>query len=299
MIPLWVVLFVVLLFCGIKIAAENHYKEAQKLFKIYDENILEWLFSEDFEAMEKMVVIGNSRMRHAFPGGNEEPTTLALDNGRELAVLQYSFDAAYFDDYQRIADQIIAKKPDYIVIQKNVITNDHIKQPYFLAVTSHMGLYVVHKIGGLGTIDEWIYQRANMVDDMCFSDFVEKRVKLHTRLMNAKRVHDLSADNESYAHARAFIKKALDAGIRVIVISVDSNLRMLEQAGVDRLEIDFHGLPHMPTRQEILPDLYRDVTWLAYQPAHTGEYYCDIIHLNKQGRAKFKSWFIDNIQMLK
>ena len=98
---------------------------------------------------------------------------------------------------------------------------------------------------------------------------------------------------------RRFIDLAVKNRIKVIILNIPPNSEVLDQFGVSADTLDFYGLGFHPAPEQLLPDTYKDVTWLNYKHPNGKEDYCDFVHFNETGRNIFSDWLKNQLSRMK
>lgn len=238
-----------------------------------------------------MIVLGNSRLRHALTVGFDPEIPVALPDGRRAAILQFGLDGAGFFNYAGMVDEILALHPDYLVVMPNVLSNRRAAQPFFMDKAVTVSMYLNRRFGGMDRKRQWLYERSYLLDD-CYEQFAGKRMAQHLQLLAMRDHHDLSDSNDSLRQARDFLRRAHDAGIKIVMLDLEPNRRLLKEAGVPAHEVDYPGLGYRPAGEDLLPDLHDKIDWLTYYPVEDGSHFCDFMHFNETGRKQFTEWFL-------
>lgn len=238
-----------------------------------------------------IIVLGNSRLRHALTVGFDPEIPVSLPDGRKATILQFGLDGAGFFNYAGMADDILALHPDYLVVMPNVLSNRRAKQPFLMDKAVTITMYLNRLLEGMDPKRSWLYERSYIIDQ-CYDGFLKKRMDQHLQLLTLRDAHDLSDENDSLRQARAFLKKAADADIKIIMLDLEPNRRMLRDLNVATHQIDYPGLGYRPVGEDLLPDLHDKIGWLTYYPVEKEAHFCDFMHLNELGRDSFTEWFL-------
>lgn len=258
----------------------------------FDQNIR---IMEEFIEAEKLadlgiVMIGNSRLRNGATFGFDPKELAVLPDGRKLAAIQYTENAAQYLSFEYLEGYILDAHPDYLLIVDSVLTNA-------LAIDDMMIHYARLVMGYITSLfkeedyhGNWWAVRTGP-EKNCYDVYTGRMMKIRIETTAGRDHHDLSPEtNRNIANMRKFIKTALDNGIKVIVLNIPPNMEVLEQFGVEPHILDFYGLGFRPKPEQILPDDYRRVIWLDYKHPNGQEDYCDFVHFNEKGRAIFSEW---------
>lgn len=233
-----------------------------------------------------VVMLGNSRLRHAVTFGFDPKKTADLPDGRKMAALQFSYNAGRFDLYNEITWHILNAKPDLIVIQNSVISNAPPSGMPGLVKVSGIVLDYFRKL--FTRADEYKEWRADryMMLRRCDFKFDEFHMAQRREFME-KDQHRLTADNAGYKAAQEFIAQAHARGIKIVILDIPARTGLLSRFGMTRAFTDFHGLGYFPTPKQLLPRSYPDVLWAAYTDPDEEAHYCDEVHMNPEGRKLF------------
>ncbi len=288
---IWAPVFAFLIACGLYFAAVSELKAHVKTYDRGNAALLAAFEKTKQGADGSMIVLGNSRLRHAFTAGFDPREMSVMPDGRRFAVLQLGFDGAGFAAFSDMTNDILRIKPDTLVMMPNVLTNRRATQPFFMDKAVTITMYLNRALGGITPEHSWNYERQYLISQ-CYSTLLDKRMDQHLDLLAQRDAHDMSAANEDYAAAKSFLARAHAAGIKIVMLDLEPNRDMLEGLGVAAHRIDYPGLGRSPSCRELLPGLADDVRWLSYYPAEGGAHFCDFMHLNAEGRAAFTSWFL-------
>lgn len=241
------------------------------------------------------ILIGDSRVKHAARFGIIPHDVLPLQNGRNMAVLQFAYDAAIFNDFTMIENSLLMARPDYLLIGRPLLSNDR-EEPSLITLLSYrVTEYMVYALKGLDRQQVWHSNRSNT--ETCFNGELTRRfLDLNLQAFTDRAGHNLDpAENENIKNIRRFIEKARKTGIKVVILNIPPNTGAIERFGAPVHIFDTAGLGRLPSKEELLPGQHDKVTWLEY-PNEGGEaHYCDFVHLNKDGRNTFKNWFADTM----
>ncbi len=248
------------------------------------------------EADVSVVMLGNSRMRYASTFGFDPEDIVDMPDGRKMAVLKFASNAAEFKIYSGVTDMILAAKPDYVVVMDMLLTNMRPpEQSIFLRYSKMVYEAWLEKLKGWDPKEEWTNDRHEL-ELSCYDSYDLRLVNRRIESTAVRDRHSLDPEiNSNREIARDFIAKANNYGIKVIIIHLPSNRDVLDEYGVPYYYIDSYGLDHAPDKEELLPALYDQVTWLSYPESEGRSAYCDFLHLNPTGREAFSQWFLEQI----
>lgn len=283
-------LLAVVLVYGALLLAVAHVKAYDPL--LFDKALLEAI--KDHPGDESMVVLGTSRTRNALSAGIDAAEPVTLPGGRRIRVLQYAGDTALFSFYGPLLPDILAARPDTIVILDILLTNNRAFKPGAMRGYANMVYFWLEDLWrGLSPEEKWRQARRKVID-MCIDDYDTRAMRDQMAFVGVRDRHSLAPDNANLAQARDFIAQALGAGIRVVVLRLPHNAEQSDKFNIPGYEISFHGLDHRPAPEELLPGLYEQVQWLDYGPISSSQF-CDFVHFNDVGRKEFEAWFWERL----
>ncbi len=242
------------------------------------------------------VLVGNSRLRHAVTFGFEPEKPFILPDGRRLWSVQYAQDVAMFEAYEEIWPAILAARPDVIVLQDVLLTTDRLVEAASVAGFSNLVYNQMEKrFSGVTPRQQWRRDRFEIIDT-CIEPEDYNHAEMQDRLIFAayRDRHALDEGNENTVKARAAIKQALDAGIKIVILHLPANESVIARFGVPLHLVDFYGLGFSPSFQQLAGELEKQPAYLSY-PVPPPSDFCDFVHLNGEGRAAFTAWLIEKI----
>jgi hypothetical protein len=261
--------------------------------------IIEQFDKASQDADISMIMIGNSRLRYAATFGFDPQEIVTLPDGRTMAALQFANNAAEFSYYGGFSDNILLARPDYIVLMDMLLTN--LRPPGRGAATKYSKMIYeawIERRKGMNSEDAWHYDRHHL-QLACYAYYTPKFMNDRIAATAARDRHYLDPEvNDNIPAIREFIRKARAMGTKVIILHLPLNTDVLDEYGVPYHYLNAYGLGAKPTKQQMLPELHDDVIWMNYPEKIGRNHYCDFIHLNKAGRAKFTEWFLREIDKL-
>lgn len=272
-----------------------------KVEYIVDQNIsyVERFSEADKKADIGIIMLGNSRLRHAIRAGFDPEKYLILDNGRKLAILQYAMNGAQFEDFEYMTDSILQARPDYLLIIDSILSNARSTDQVFTLFSKIVFSYLEGLVTDRAPQQRWWDERTDLMD-VCYEDYTQEMMRIRIDTTKHRDAHSLNSDvNGNIETVRDFIGQAIEQDIKVIVLTLPPNTEVLEQHKVPVHVLDFSGLRYMPTHAQLLPALHNQVMWWDYVHPFGKEHYCDFVHLNEEGRPLFTKWFLDKIQELR
>ncbi len=240
-----------------------------------------------------VVMLGNSRLRHAATIGFHPAEITELPDGRKLASIQFALNAARFQLYEWFSHRLLQAQPDIIVIQDSVISNSLGQGPTIIKAAEIVYDYYYKVLTGYDERKEWWDDRLWILKD-CRFDYNERNALRRVEFMK-KDFHQLAKENEDYQLSQSFIRQALARGIKVVVIRIVPYMEHFDHYGITLHTLDFHGLGYYPAPEQLLPDMHGRVEWVTYKSPDEPAHFCDDVHFNDEGRKAFMEWFLKNI----
>ncbi len=235
-----------------------------------------------------VILLGNSRLRHATTEGVDPDSIIRLPDGRRMAVLQFAYNAGRFDLYDALTPYILRAHPDLIVIQNSVISNAPGASPKLVKISGIVVDYFRKILTRYDERREWSADRHTLLIQ-CEARFDKAYMAQRISFMK-KDHHSLIKENQGYVMAQNFLRQARAAGIRVVVLNLRPYTDLMARYAIPLDLVDFHGLGFYPTPEQLLPGLYSDLKWDSYQAPDESTQFCDDVHLNATGRKVFTSW---------
>lgn len=247
------------------------------------------------QADVSVVMLGNSRLRHAATFGFHPAELVTLPDGRKLAGVQFALNAARFELYEWFSHRLLQAQPDVLIIQNSVISNALGQGPTFLKVSEIVFSYYYNLLVGVDERKEWWDDRLWILKDC---NFAYNKANANRRIQfMEKDAHSLGPENQNYKMAQDFIRQMRMQGTKIVVISVLPYMQHFDKQGVPLDILDFHGLGYYPTPEQLLPGQYNKVMWATYEAPENGtRQFCDDVHFNDDGRAAFMNWLLQNIE---
>jgi hypothetical protein len=291
-------LSIVLIFTLILTAAVNDNK-----FVYFSEKNLEQLsrFSEIKKGSDiSLVLLGDSRLRHALREGFEPEKKIRLESGKDVVLLQFAVNAAQYMDFHSMSSDILEAKPDFLFIGRQILSNARASEQkpviYSRLVYSYLE-NLIKRPDEISLKKLWKEDRSGLEE--CFDELTVSMMKTRLEATRNRDHHSLNlSENRNLKLLREFLDSALKNGIKVVVYHIYPNNEILEHYGVPLHELDAQGLGFMPEEKELLPNNYDKVRWVQYKPPTDKRYYCDFVHLNHEGRVLFKGWFENVLENL-
>lgn len=260
-----------------------------------DQNLV---YMDEFKEAKKqadisIVMLGNSRLRNSVEFGFDPKKLVDLPDGRKLAAIQYTENAAKYLSFEYLEGHILSAKPDYLLYVNSILTNVIAQHNIMVHYARLVMGYLTYNIVDKDEFDHWWEQRT-LLAEPCYDEFTHRMMNLRIETTKGRDLHDLDPEtNENIAKMRDFIKRATEAGIKVIIIDIPPNMEALNKFNVEPYILDFYGLEHSPTPEELFPDIHDRLIWVNYKHPYGSDHFCDFVHFNDLGRPIFNQWFIN------
>lgn len=238
-----------------------------------------------------VLIIGDSRVRHAARFGIEAGDTLTLQNGKKVAALQFSIDAAEFSDFAALESALLTTRPDYLFIGRQMLSNNRPAVPPMALSSYWVAESIIRKLGNRSAEQVWQESRAGT--EACYDGQLTRRMlALTLQAIAARDKHSLDPEtNPNLAGIRDFIEKIRRHGTKVVILHLMPNMDAMERLGAPLHLFDAYGIGRFPAQKELLPEQHDKVIWLEYQGKRGEKDYCDFVHLNESARPDFREWF--------
>lgn len=230
----------------------------------------------------RVVTIGNSRLKFGILD-DDEMTELARKMGTgRFGVLRLVNNWAVFEDFELLTDQLLAIRPDVIVLQLDLLGTERAESN----TASLKREYLIWQLFGYGPWHPYFESPdAMQYDKPCAGVDPETHVK--TRIPRTRRFLTIDVPGASGRLAQAFIREAARAGIPVTVMTIPSTA-IMERA---------HPSDQRPFL-EALAEARKaggDIPLLRYPDPIPDHGFCDAVHMNEAGRTAFSRWFISKL----
>jgi hypothetical protein len=242
-----------------------------------------------------MVVIGNSRLRYGLDIGFQPHELIELPDGRNLAIVQYAIDIAGINKFIHLTDEILKSEPHYLIILKNLPTNNLVSQreevtPLLISVSKVVFQYIYNRFILNLTAEEVWEKNRQLQEKPCLTEYSRSELDSFMDVIQGSVVHDLNGAET--IKTRAYIDKAISQNIKVVLLEMPSYQSAVREYGEELHKLEYPGLGFIPSEKQILPALYKQVRWLAYTNELEQRHFCDYIHLGTLGRKQFTNWFL-------
>lgn len=246
-----------------------------------------------------VIMLGNSRMRHAVNFGYNPEEVTKLPDGRTMASLQFSNNASEYRSYDYMESDFLFLHPDVIIILDALLSIQRFPYPMATAYGRMVVDLFNNRINGLATREKTWEERQDLMPS-CFGSYNANSMNERIKTTAFRDAHSLDpkVNERNIVGVRRLIDLAVKAGIKVVIVSLPPNHEILRRYNVPDHILDFYGLGYQPTHEQLLPELHDKVTWLTYPAPDDTAYYCDFVHLNSKGREQSQAWFLKEISDL-
>ncbi|MFQ5784355.1 MAG: hypothetical protein ACE5H8_05970 [Alphaproteobacteria bacterium] len=276
---LWAAPFALLLWVGYEAAPKYVEPPPSAAFDDFNRARIAAFARTPRDGVLRVVALGNSRLKHAtLDDGDLARLADEVGAGR-MAFLRLVNNWAVFEDFEPFADDLLALKPDVIVLQLELLGAEHgrVGRQVFLVD------YLFWRLLGFGPWNpRQVDQRDLQFAKPCADDRDALRLRGRVRMTEAWIVDDGAGTSTKLA--RAFVARARAAGIRVVLLAVPKTERMEAVRPSAR-----DGLVAAANNLERADDGLR---LLRYPGAFADDRYCDFLHMNDRGRAEYSAWLV-------
>jgi hypothetical protein len=226
----------------------------------------------------RVIMLGNSQLKYGTELPGDRPPPARPSSWEQMSVLRIASNLAVFQDFRSLLDEVLAARPDVIVLQLQLAEMERqIGHSRLLGTRD----YLEWRIFGVGPWSpDDVMQSEQQYGKPCLGDL--SKHEFDTRLARYRRVARIDAAGPSATATRQFIAAATTRGIRVVVIAVpatarmDAAIPMWNPVVVDDLLSRFGSNPQ--------------VTLARYPEPLPDDLFCDSLHLGGAGRTKFSEW---------
>ena len=230
----------------------------------------------------RVVTLGNSRLRYAtFRNTGMADLSRRMGTG-DMAFLRLTNHWAVFEDFQILADELLAADPDVIVLQLELLGIEPSDRKRRIV----LGNYLAWQLFGAGAWNPLHYDQRN-------AQFLLVCKNIRNDLNYTGRIRrrgDWMSDREfgrSAKLARDFVLQAAARGIRVLLVTIPKTPRMEAALPSDR-----KALLEAAAALQHESD---NIVLLRYPREIPVERYCDFEHLNAAGRELYSAWLIEQV----
>ena len=230
----------------------------------------------------RVVTLGNSRLRYATFRDAAMAKLARRKGAGDMAFLRLVNHWAVFEDFQAVADELLAADPDIIVLQLELLGIE----PSDRRRRVVLGNYLAWQLFGIRAWNPFYFnQRAAQFQLVCPN--VHSDLDYRGRLRERRAWMSEREFGRSAALARDFVLQAAARGVRVLLVTVPKTARMEAALPSDR-----DSLLEAATALERNHD---NIILLRYPREIPDGRYCDFEHLNAAGRALYSEWLIEQV----
>ena len=217
-------------------------------------------FAEQNETRRKVVFIGDSRMRYALASATDLEGMLSESDGRSTAVIRVTLNRAVWRDFAGIAPLILEARPELVIVDDSLSS----KEPAAPGRRMLWTEYWTWSLIGRGPWNPGQLDHASLQEEMRCEAFGDAPIA-HQRNDGSDWVWYDPAGRNARDFKR-FVEDAEASGIKVALVSLPVS----------------QTIPQMPA------DLRApEMTPLYPRIALPDDGFCDMIHLNAEGREIF------------
>jgi hypothetical protein len=211
-----------------------------------------------------VVMLGDSRMRYATDADDRLGAALSARLEKPVEVIRLVNNWAVMDDFTQLVPLIFAAEPKLIVIQEGLLAKERASRAKLLVGRS----YLIWRLLGVGPWNPGnLDQRLMQVEARCE---VLKDEDVEERRERVGRWVSFVPEGESARQAAAFMDEAASRGIEVALLAIPTT-----SAGRE-------GLPSFERGPGLKP--------LVVTTQIPNDSFCDIVHMNPQGRELYSAW---------
>jgi hypothetical protein len=225
-----------------------------------------------------VVALGDSKLRYATMD-EAALTEMAARRGIHAPhFLRLDRDNATFDDFASLADDILAARPDLIVLQLDLLA----REP---ALLHDFWIYLYTGLRSL--LRGRPFEEASAVgcSDKQDPDWNAGDAVWRGMLANHRNAFRVDMASPAYERVRDFVGRAKRLGVGVVLLGVPATARA---------ENHFYGSGNRfypGTMARVRADALLEV-WQYPDRLSDQQHYCDFTHLNERGRTLFSRWLL-------
>jgi len=217
-----------------------------------------------------VVLIGDSRLRYAVENDETLAWQLSESGNRPFAVVRLTNNWAVFEDFSPLIPRVLDASPSLVLIQEELLAKERAPSAMLLEGRSYL-IWKLFGIGpwNLGNLDQDALQSEMRCEALDLEETVEARRKRVFRWVS----FDAEGQNAKF---------------------VDAFLQQLEKQGT---AVRYMRIPITSSGQAGLPGFSRPgAPYTLTFPQHFGDHnYCDVVHMNDEGRRAYSSWLVNKI----
>lgn len=230
---------------------------------------LERLAAKTNEGALGVVMLGDSRMRYATYADERLGAALSDHLERPAEVVRLVNNWAVMDDFTDLAPLIFEAKPGLVVFQEGLLSKERAARAKLLVGRT----YLIWRFFGLGLWNPGNQDQNQLqLEARCE---VLKDEDVESRRERVGRWVSFDPDGDSAHQATSFLAEAESRGIRVVFLAIP-----ITSAGREGLSSFERG---------------RDLKPLVIPAQIPDDSFCDVVHMNPQGREAYSAWFITTL----
>jgi hypothetical protein len=217
-----------------------------------------------------IVMLGDSKLKYATEAG-------LLNTPDGWAVIRVVQNRGVFNDFEGLDAEVLAARPDLILIQDSLLYYDRLKVMDF-RLTQELVLWQL--IAPDSEFNPFRTNQKELQEDIpCSRDFSMEA--LDRRMRRIDEGSRFGVDHRNSRAAREFIIEATALGIKVAILSLPVH---------PRLDAELSTADREGMTGQIAGELDAPVWSVPGSLKIGAEDYCDFVHLNNAGRDKLSAW---------
>lgn len=219
-----------------------------------------------------LLLIGDSRLRYAVYEDKILEEKLSQHTGQDIAVLRISNNWATFGDFETLLPDIIKASPSIIVLQEELLAKERAEAAMFLEARTYY-IWLLFGTGpwNPGNLNQQDLQQEMRCEALNIEETVEERknrtfnwIELNPESNNAQKIALFFQNFKSAQTSMKFL--------RIPITTIGQN-------GLSTFKSD------------------ENIPIYEYPGQIEDRKFCDIVHLNPEGREQYSSWFISRIAL--
>ena len=218
---------------------------------------------------EVVILLGDSRLRYATHADDVLSARITEAAGRPVETLRIVNNWAVYDDFASLIDALLDTQPSLIVVQFELMSKERAQQGRLLMGSQ----YLLWRFFGNGDWNPGNLNQALLQDEQRCEVLLDE--DLETRRARVFRWVNFDANSRAAQSMQAFVAAAQAQRIHVAFIQIPISSEATA------------GLP--------APDPMRGLDILAPPIDLPDSRFCDLVHLNPQGRDAYSDWLVRTI----
>jgi hypothetical protein len=295
---IWGLFFTLILHLSAIYAAYVYLSDIQKVSEQEELALLEKFANQKINANFSVILFGDSKLRYGLDLNDENLN----DN---FAYIWFSPDGASYNKLEKHLHYSLNADPDFIIIASNIISNNSMSlssgtaksNNIIVKASSGVFKFLYHGLlFRMSAKENWLLTRVG-IDSSCLTFFSKQELDYKISFNESLYIHDINGPETK--KFREFITLAINQGIQVIIIDLPSHDSLMMSYDIEPHRVNYSRLGFTPTREQLLPQLANKVLWLSLNKKLQTQHYCDFTHLNRNGRALFTDWFLNQLTQLR